>query len=218
MSPPKYRPYGDEEAANTLYHLLFCDDPEEFRAASKGDPGRLAPIFAARADEAALRAIADDDKIESRLRMLAANRMRKEGFAAPQKRLHGVIAEVPMEGGLDVLAAYADGRIRYINQTSKMTIIEGESPHLSEMVTAVFDSAKLLIARIGPWTKDRLPPPDSGRTRLTFLVSDGVYFGEGPIADLGRDPLAGPVLLAAAELLNATVEVTLAAQAKNAKR
>jgi hypothetical protein len=104
--------------------------------------------------------------------------------------------------------------VRYINQTGKMSIIEGQVPELIDKITKLFDAAKPLVARIGPWDKDRLPPPTKGNVRLSFLVSDGLYFGNGPMEQLSRDPLGGPVLLAAAELLNATVEFALAAQKK----
>ncbi|GAM99500.1 hypothetical protein U91I_03154 [alpha proteobacterium U9-1i] len=196
-----------------MYHILFCDDAEAFRAVSEGPEGtRFAPIFASTFDEAALRTIADDLKVESRLRLLAANRLRAEGCDTGPKRLLGIVAEVGLEGGLDTLAAYADGRVRYINQTGKMSIIEGEAPPLGARTSSLFEKAKTLLARIGPWHGDRLAPPRAGDARLTFLATDGLYFGHGPMADLSRDPLAAPVMLAAAELLNATVEFSLAAQ------
>jgi hypothetical protein len=37
--------------------------------------------------------------------------------------------------------------------------------------------------------------------RITFLVSDGLYFGEGPANIFFKDPMAGPVLNAATQLL-----------------
>ncbi len=213
MSAPFHRPYQDE-AINKMYHILFCDDADAFRAVSESPNDRFAPLFAPRFDEAKLRALADDVGVESRLRLLAVNRLRAEGRDTGPKQLHGIVAEVALDGGLDTLAAYADGRVRYINQTGKMSIIEGQVPELIDKITKLFDAAKPLVARIGPWDKDRLPPPTKGNVRLSFLVSDGLYFGNGPMEQLSRDPLGGPVLLAAAELLNATVEFALAAQKK----
>jgi len=199
-----------------MYHILFCDDADAFRAVSESSSDRFAPLFAAKFDEAKLRAIADDVAVESRLRLLAVNRLRAEGRDTGPKHLHGVVVEVALDGGLDTLAAYADGRVRYINQTGKMSIIEGQAPELADKITRLFDASRSLVARIGPWTKERLPPPTKGNARLTFLVSDGLYFGAGPMADLSRDAMAGPVMFAAAELLNATVELSLAAQKKQA--
>jgi hypothetical protein len=43
--------------------------------------------------------------------------------------------------------------------------------------------------------------------RMTFLVSDGLYFGEGPLGTLQQDAMAGPVLGKATQLLQRVVEL-----------
>jgi hypothetical protein len=45
--------------------------------------------------------------------------------------------------------------------------------------------------------------------RITFLVSDGLYFGEGPINDLFNDPMAKPALITATELMRYLTEKVL---------
>ena len=67
--------------------------------------------------------------------------------------------------------------------------------------------AQPVVNKIGPWDKQRLPPPKAGNVRMTFLVSDGLYFGEGPFAVLQQDSLAGPVLSKATQLLLRAVEL-----------
>jgi hypothetical protein len=42
----------------------------------------------------------------------------------PKKELLGVIAESPLQGGLDVLVTYSDKTLRYINQTGKLAVFE----------------------------------------------------------------------------------------------
>jgi len=42
---------------------------------------------------------------------------------------------------------------------------------------------------------------------MTFLVSDGLYFGEGPFGALQQDRMAGPVLAKATQLLQRAVEL-----------
>jgi len=44
---------------------------------------------------------------------------------------------------------------------------------------------------------------------MTFLVSDGLYLGEGPFDALQKDPMGGPVLAKAAQLINLAVETGL---------
>ena len=112
-----------------------------------------------------------------------------------------MIIEVGLEHGLDTLAAYKDLRVRYINQSGKMIIWETRKPIIDTKIRKLFQEAQPIIEKIGPWNKPRLSPPPAGMMRLTFLVNDGLYFGEGTMRDLGRSPLAGPVVTAATELL-----------------
>lgn len=206
--PTSYAPYV-LDAANTFYNLVFCDDVEPFLA----KPGRP-PVYwqttlgAEPADVAALRALAEDPAQEGRLRYLAYARLRGAGQTVPAKQLFGVIVEVPLQGGLDTLAAYAGGSVRYINQSGKMSIAEGV-PALAADVQALFAAAQPLIDDIGPWTEPRLAPPAQGQVRLSFLVSDGLYFGQGPMQVLQRDAIAGPVFDAATSLLKAVVAMSV---------
>jgi len=43
--------------------------------------------------------------------------------------------------------------------------------------------------------------------RLTFIVSDGLYFGEGPFEVMAEDPAAGPLIQQGVKLLEAINQV-----------
>ena len=73
------------------------------------------------------------------------------------------------------------------------------------LVKSLFASSEAVVGRIGPWKEARLAPPRLGNIRLTFLVSDGLYFGEGAMSALQRDQMAGPVIQQATTLLQAVV-------------
>ena len=66
-----------------------------------------------------------------------------------------------------------------------------------------------MVQQIGPWDQPRLAPPTAGNARLTFLVSDGLYFGQGPMNVLQADAKGGPVLREAGALLTAVVDLSL---------
>ena len=83
--------------------------------------------------------------------------------------MQSVIVEVPLEGGLDVLAAFSDGGVRYMNQTGKLAIFEGV-PSLQPAVANLYKESQAIVSRIGPWNKERLSPPSKGNIRLSFLV------------------------------------------------
>lgn len=203
---PPYSPYKSD-ATNFIYNLLFCDDLSAFAA----KPGEL-PTSWQRAlasspiDVAALEALGSDVQQEGRLRYLAYRRLREAGYRVPAKQLLGVIVEVALSEGLDTLAAYAEGGVRYINHSDRLVVVEA-NPAFQPLVDRLFRVSETVVARLGPWNRPRLAPPDEGAIRLTFLLSDGLYFGAGPLSAMQGDPMAAPVIRQATELLQAVVAV-----------
>jgi len=131
-------------------------------------------------------------------------------LSVPQRRLLGTIIEYPQEGGLDVLAVFVGGSLRYINQSEKMIVFEPPPPaNIAGKAEELLRVSQLIVNRIGPWDRPRLPPPAGDRVRMTFLVSDGLYFGDGEFADLMRDQLAQAVMNAASELVDRLVNTAL---------
>jgi hypothetical protein len=212
-APPFYRPYSDD-GTNLIYNLLFCDDPTLFRKREEAS-GPYAAVLSDTVAREMLERIGNDLDVESRIRALAFNRLRAMGFSVPPKRLLGAIVEVPQKTGLDVLAAFADGRLRYINQSGQMAIFEATPPELTEKSRELLRLSQFIVNRYGPWNKQRLPPPQRDRMRLSFLVSDGLYFGEGRYADLTADPLAQPVVKVSTELLVTLINIALAKDREN---
>ncbi len=199
-----FAPYA-QAGTNQIYNLLFCDEPDAF----KPKPGEIAApwqavLFNQPVSPQAVAALASDISVEGRIRALAYNWLRTNGQTVPAKQLLGVIVEVPLAGGLDVLAVFADGGVRYINQTGKLSVFEGV-PNLQPVAFRLLKASGPIVASIGPWEKSRLPPPTTGKIRLTFVVSDGLYFGEGLMSVMQREPLAAPVIQHATELLQLVV-------------
>jgi hypothetical protein len=204
-----YKPYPQPQL-NFLYNLLFCDDIALFKNESNIEGEGVWPtLLSDHANSDALRKIAEDDTNEGRVRAIAFNRLRAAGEPVRKKELLGVIIEVPLEQGLDVLAAFAEGGVRYINQSGKAAIFEGGGHPGASLARELIAVSQQLVNQIGPWEKNRLPPPKAGNVRMTFLVSDGLYFGEGPFDALQKDPLGGPVLAKAGQLLQLVVDTGL---------
>jgi hypothetical protein len=187
-----------DPSANFIYNLLFADDPEPFRPAGEG---RLAALFAEPPDIAVLTALATDESVESRLRVLAFSRLRQAGAAPPADvPLLGVVVEVGLDGGLDTLATYTDGRVRYINQAGGMSIVE--TPELiAAQVGQLIEAGRALAASLTDAAGERSAPPGPGAVRLTLLVGDRRRVAEGTFESFGTDTAAGPVLAAALALL-----------------
>lgn len=202
-----YKPYT-ESHVNFLYNLLFCDDISLFKAqGTEKSVGIWGTLLAERPDKTVLRNVANDEANEGRVRAVAFNRLRALGETVPPKRLLGVIVEVPLQKGLDVLAAFSEGGVRYLNQSGKVAIFEGQGNPVEGLAKELVTVSQPIVDKIGPWEKKRLPPPKAGNVRITFIVSDGLYFGEGPFAVLQQDAMAGPVLSNATQLLQRAVEL-----------
>jgi hypothetical protein len=198
-------PYPQTEI-NFIYNLLFCDNPARFRPRDGEQPTpwqRL--LFNDKPDARAVAALAEDQTQESRVRVLAYNWLSRNHHPVPKRKLLGVVVEVRFDAGLDTLAAYQDGRIRYINQTGKLAVFEAATPDMEAKVARLLAASQTAVDRLGPWGKPRLPPPSNGNVRLTFLVSDGLYFGEGPFSAMQREPVAAPIIQEASELLQLVV-------------
>jgi hypothetical protein len=195
-------PFHDN-SANIIYQLLFCDSAEMYRPATGKPYG--APydeLFAAEPSPAALLGIISDNETDVRLKILACNELRALGYEVGNKDLFGVIVEIGLDEGLDVLASFSNGTARYINHSGKVLIWETtEDVKANELKDELFVYSRKVVQQIGPWDQRRKPHPRKGNVRISFLVADGLYFGEGPIDALFRDPLAGPVLNAATALM-----------------
>jgi hypothetical protein len=202
-----YQPYNND-AANKIYNLLFCDDPTLFSTGADAS-GPLGAVLSETTDRESLERVGNDLDAESRVRALAFNRLRAMNLSVPAKRLLGTIIEFPVARSLDTLAVFTDGCLRYINQTGKMAIFEGCPPALAGGVEEILRASQFAVNRYGPWDKPRRPPPTGDLVRMTFLASDGLYFGEGRFTALLSDRLAAPVMRAASEMLPILVEEAL---------
>ncbi len=205
---PPYAPYGGE-SSNFMYNLLFCDDVASFKPTVDAEVAPWqATLFAEPTDFSAFELLASDTSQEGRARYLAYSLLRSDDRPVPDKILLGVIVEVGLPEGLDVLAAYSDGGVRYINKTGKLAILEGVTD-TRPLVQEVLDAAQSVVARTGPWPGARLAPPRVGNIRISFLVSDGLYFGQGPTAQMQKESMAAPLIQKATALLQTVVALSV---------
>jgi hypothetical protein len=211
-------PHNENSSIAELRETFFGDVPLG-QWAEHGDDEpwsnfRAAAEAQARGDEdgvqSALEQVISTEGLESRHYLQAWSALRDLGFGPDPddaKHVYGVVLDVPVETGMDTLAAYEDGRARYINYSGQVII--WESPEVDEEIDALI--AKLIAAgrdlaeAIGPWEGPR-PPVGAGNTRVSLLTPSGLHFGEGPYAALSGAPIATPTFDAATELLVALTQ------------
>lgn len=152
--------------------------------------------------------------LEARHYIQAWNFLRQYGVepaAAEAKNLYGVVFEVPIHGGLDLLAAYSDHSARYYNYQSSGVVWDHPDDSLDKPIDDLLSAAKGVVNKIGPWEGDRPPAPPAGQVRMSFLTPSGLHFGQGPFEALQRDPIAGQTVQLATQLMVALVDKGLAA-------
>jgi hypothetical protein len=209
-SPAPDGPYRDA-ATNRIYELLFADNIELYRETIKAPYSYPFDILLSTAPGSIdLQKILADEGAEPRIRALAYQLQRRGGQTPTNKELLAVIVEVGMEEGLDVLAAYRNGSARYINYSGKLLVWEvPDDPEGKALTDDLFAKSAEIIQRIGPSDKQRRPYPSKGSVRISFIVSDGLYFGEGPINIMFKDSMAGPALNTATTLMRYVIKKSL---------
>jgi hypothetical protein len=121
------------------------------------------------------------------------------------KSVLGVVIEVSLEQGLDLLAAYADHSARYYNFSGAGVIWERPDSSLDQQIDSLLSAAAVIVERIGPWNGERPAPPPVGQARLCFLTPSGLHFGQAPLELLSSDPEAGQVMQDATALMQGLI-------------
>jgi hypothetical protein len=210
----------------TLYETLFGDLPLErwaaYGARIEAEPWHGFSRALAHAQTRGiaracteLHAITRMPDLETRHYLQAWNGLRQ--FNCPEARqaervVLGVVIEAAATeddgrkpvAGHDILAAYADRSAYYLDHSGVATVwLKGQDADdaLDDGIAAVLAAATAILPQTGPWQGDRLPPPVPGNVRINLLTPVGLCFGEGPFAAIARDPAAGPLVQAAAILV-----------------
>lgn len=204
---------------DTLFgDMPFSDWPGESAAAPHAEPW-LSFVQARRqlgdghreVAKQTLRRILAMPALESRHYLQAWHFLRSLGEQPPAseaKRLYGVVVEVGLDNGLDVVAAYADGNARYFNYTGAAIIWERPDDSLDGNVNSLLDAGREVIERIGPWEEARPQAPPAGQARINLLAPGGLHFGQGGFDVLAGDPMGGPVIAAATRLMQELIAKT----------
>ena len=203
---------------DNLRETLFGDMPlSKWAASASGDPWATFVSAANRLEQGnrvgaidALQSIVQQSGLESRHYLEAWCALREAGVSpsgAEAKHVYGVVVDVPVNSGLDTLAAYEDRRARYINFSGSVIIWEAPDSRMDGHITKLVSAGQTLANLIGPWEGNR-PPLAPGQARISLLTPSGLHFGQAPLAALMQDGMAAPLLDAATKLMQALIQVT----------
>jgi len=158
-----------------------------------------------------LKNVTEMSDLESRQYLQAWQFLRDLGAHPPSpdaKTILGVVVEVGMPKGVDLVAAYADYRARYYNYSSAAVIWELPNASLNQRIDNLLQTGAIAVQAIGPWKDTRPAAPTNGIARINLLTPSGLHFGEGPMDALAKDSLGGPVINAALQLMLGLMQAT----------
>lgn len=144
--------------------------------------------------------------LESRHYLVAWKALRGVGVQpSPEEavRVFGVVVEVGLEGGEDIVAGYAAGTARYLNYSGAGVVWEAPDDALRVLITRLMAGGADVARQVGVWTGPLPPPVAHGEARLSVLTPAGLRFGQASLEALMGDGLAGPTMAAAFELMTA---------------
>lgn len=147
--------------------------------------------------------------LESRHKLQAWHFLRQHDVRpSPEraKKLLGVVLEVPMDGGLDLLAAYADCSARYYNFSGAGVVWDHPNLLLDPQIDALLEAGQKILNLLNPWIGERPLPPPRGQIRINFLSPAGLHFGQASMDAMMKDALGRSVVNAGVALMNALIE------------
>ena len=214
-------PYVDDKNSSglpptSIRDTLFGDMPFAYWAErGQGEPWSIFALAKAALDNGnakecvrLLSEIAGHPGLEPRQYLQAWHFLRQQGVAPAAEKaklLYGVVVEVALKGGLDLVAAYTDCSARYYNYSGAGIVWEHPDDSLNASIQQLLDSGRAVVAKIGPWEKPRPDAPSQGHIRINLLTPSGLHFGQGPLNALASDSLGGPVIQAAMSLMQALI-------------
>lgn len=198
--PELPRPY-DDEAADRFYNLIFCDDPRLPRREREQLSGPWRVLSGPPPRSSALQTIVAADGADSRARALAAHLLRSRREQPARRCTLAAVIEVALPQGLELLAAYADGAVRYQDAAGRAQVFDVGPSTVQALAREMVAHGEAFACRHEPWTRPRLPPPRNGELRISMLASDGLRFVEGSFAALQSDADIATIIGRATRLL-----------------
>jgi len=142
--------------------------------------------------------------LESRHYLQAWHFLRQLGVNPPAeqaKLVYGVVVEVGMKSGADILATYLDHTARYLNYTGAGVIWEHPDTSLDAEMEALLRAGQAVANQIGPWDQARPAAPVNDYVRLNMLTPSGLHFGYGTFENLAKEPMGKAIIDPATQLM-----------------
>lgn len=190
-----------EHPPNDLYAQAY----KEYKAGKPEDAKKI------------LKQLLADPAAEVRIRLWTWRALRQLGEKPPANianEVQGVVIEVPVNNTVDTLAAYSDGRVRYVNGSGAGIIVWETPDHerIGPLVKQVIKDAQPVVGKTP--TFDSHKPENKGVIRVSILTYGGIHIVEAKDGDISEGHIMGPVYESGTRLFVALMEENDKARAK----
>ena len=156
---------------------------------------------------------------ESRIGLWAWKGLRKLGEQPPADvadQIQGVVCELHNEAGVGTLAAYADGRARWIGSGGNALVWEvpGSDAQINDLITKLLTAAEPLVDAAPVSETHRTPEPNVDHFRVSILTYRGIRTVEVYGPSIEQSQPIGEVLVASVNLLDALTRKSAEAESK----
>lgn len=210
------KPYKNT-GLNAIYNMLFCDDPLNFGNTDKQFEHKAQSLILSNSTKLEdLRNLLLDVNLDIRYQLLIYNKLIQLGEIPILHELLGIVIELGLDSGLDVLAAYKNGAVRYINQFEKLILWEAlEENQINLLIQQLFHEGNKTFKNYDLQKLSRSSLPGVGVLRISLLRSDGTFYLEGSIDDLFSDSFTQPLLEVATYIMQILIDRSLNSSDRN---
>lgn len=138
--------------------------------------------------------------IETRISLWSWTALRRLGVhpkSHEADEIKGIVVQVPMENGIDVLAAYVDGTARYVNHSGKVIVWDIPDASITNTISKLLECSKALHCVVDAASTNHSV---AGLVRVTLLTFDGNRFAEASMHSVASSPI-NQVLAVGADLM-----------------
>jgi hypothetical protein len=147
--------------------------------------------------------------LESRVYLQAWHCLRGLGVipsAEASSEVKGIVIEVGLENGIDVVAAYSDHSARYFNYSGATIIWDTTDPQMDHYIDDLLNAANAIAIVTGPLDLPHPPLPRESMVIISILTYGGIHIGLGPMDSISIDPIGGLAIQNGIALMKALIE------------
>jgi hypothetical protein len=150
---------------------------------------------------------------ESRIRLWAWKALREFGERPPANvvdEVHGVVCELHNEAGVGTIAAYSDGRARWLGGQGKVTVWEapGSNAEVSALISNLLKSAEPLVKTTLASDRHKSSEPELNYFRVSILTYGGIHIVDVFGPEINEMHPIAPVFIGSVNLLETLLKIS----------